>query len=391
MKEKFKKKEEKKDKIKEKRDEKLYGNKKEEKALDENEGFDLGVIFNNIIEYQNIKNHEFVKEPRNLKFKQDIAINANNHTASNDLFEIFVSYKDNDEYLVFQNSINYNLDIYSMLNQQKIRSIEGLKNNIRTLRYFMNDNNKNEYLIGIDDKNGIILDISNNFNILNSLDFKNNYNISSCLLIFPKNVDEIYIITSYGFKAYGGSNIYILSNKNEIKYIDKINNNIPILYLLSWYNKNDNENYIIQFSYKEIIINNLLSKKIYVELSHNGAFNYSSGFIYSKDKKDYLCASSMSGKVIIWDLLTKNQFITFGLNEFKISQILCWNLKLYIAPTYDNNKIIIIDIEKRQIYFPNNNEITKKLICLKKIYHKIYGESLVGAYRDGTIKIWTIE
>ena len=63
------------------------------------------------------------------------------------MFEIFISYKDNKEYLVSPNSINFNLDIFSLINNQKIESLKGHNNDIRTIRYFINNKNKNEYLI----------------------------------------------------------------------------------------------------------------------------------------------------------------------------------------------------------------------------------------------------
>ena len=75
-------------------------------------------------------------------------------------------YKDNKEYLVSPNSNDFNLDIFSLINNHKIKSLKGHNNNIRTIRYFMNNKNKNEYLIsGDDDKLVIIWNISDNFNV----------------------------------------------------------------------------------------------------------------------------------------------------------------------------------------------------------------------------------
>ena len=36
------------------------------------------------------------------------------------------------------------------------------------------------------------------------------------------------------------------------------------------------------------------------------------------------------------------------------------------------------------------DNITDKVVCIKKIYHPIYGESLLSGARDNTIKLWTI-
>ena len=37
-----------------------------------------------------------------------------------------------------------------------------------------------------------------------------------------------------------------------------------------------------------------------------------------------------------------------------------------------------------------NGQHTDKVVCIKKIYHPVYGESLLSAAYDNTIKLWTI-
>ena len=112
------------------------------------------------------------------------------------MFEIFISYKDNKEYLVSPNTNNYKLDIYNLINNQLITSLSGHKNHIWTIRYFINNKNKNEYLISADDNKIVIIwDISNNYNIKYTINTKYGHQILSCLLIFPHNSDDNYIIT----------------------------------------------------------------------------------------------------------------------------------------------------------------------------------------------------
>ena len=113
------------------------------------------------------------------------------------MFEIYISYIDNKEYLVSPNTNNFNLDIFELINNQKINSLQGHKNKIRTIRYFINNKNKNEYLISADDNKIVIIwDITNNYNIKYNIDTKYGKEIYSCLLIFPNNMNDDYIITS---------------------------------------------------------------------------------------------------------------------------------------------------------------------------------------------------
>ena len=90
------------------------------------------------------------------------------------MFEVFISYKDNKEYLISPNN-NFNLDIFTLLDNKKIKSLQGHKKKVRTIRYFINknQNNYNEYLIsGDDNKIVIIWDITNNYNIKYQIDTK---------------------------------------------------------------------------------------------------------------------------------------------------------------------------------------------------------------------------
>ena len=96
-------------------------------------------------------NYEFKKEPQKLKFNSNIT-NINQSSRWNDMFEIFISYRDNKEYLISPNKNNFNLDIFALLDNKIILSLKGHKNKSRTIRYFINNsNNYNEYLISGDD------------------------------------------------------------------------------------------------------------------------------------------------------------------------------------------------------------------------------------------------
>ena len=150
-------------------------------------------------------------------------------------------YKDNKEYLVSPNSNDFNLDIFSLINNHKIKSLKGHNNDIRTIRYFMNNKNKNEYLIsGDDDKLVIIWNISDNFNVKYKIETNYEHDIYSCLLIFPHNSNDDYIITSTfnksGNDEKSATKLYSLNNGKFIKCINNTNNN-SIFYLLPWHNK----------------------------------------------------------------------------------------------------------------------------------------------------------
>ena len=349
------------------------------------------------LEYAKKINYEFVKEPNFLKFKSNITTMNTKH--GNDIFEVFVSYKYNEEFLVSPNSNNFNLDIYKLRNNQIVVSIPGHKNHVTTVRYFINNITKNEYLISADlDKIVILFDITNNYNIRHKINTFYADGISSCLLIFSnyKQMNNFYIITSsisaFGNNDNSSTKIYILDNYHPIKYI-KNTNNSPIFHLLSWYNNLNKKYYIIQFSSNKILINDLLTDEIYAELIKEPESNNYSGFIYSANGLDILFSCSIKGYVKLWNLYNKNCINCFYYQGCSFTSIIGWNKNYIIATDYDNKLFKIFDVtDFRNIKdFSINSGHNGNLVCIKKINHPIYGESLLSAARDNSVKLWVID
>ena len=142
---------------------------------------------------------------------------------------------------------------------------------VRTIRYFINNKNNNEYLISADCRKRVIVwDITNDYNKKYCIETNYHDHISSCLLFFPPNNNDDYIITSSNSTSNDNKNsatkIYSLNKGGFIKYIPN-SNNYYICYLLSWYNKKNNKYYLIELAFKNIIINNLLDDEFYCILT----------------------------------------------------------------------------------------------------------------------------
>ena len=350
-------------------------------------------------EYKNKIRYKFVKDPTKLKFKSDIT--TTNASFGYDLFEIYISYKNNKEYLVSPNSINYNLDIFKLKNNQIIASLRGHENQITTIRYFINFNSKNEYLISADiNKYVIIWDITNNYKKIQSINTKYKDSIFSCLLMFPIEINNFYIITSSfansGNDEDSSTKLYLSSYDQPTKYIQNTNN-IPIFYLLPWFNKQNKKNYLIQFSRSKIIINNLSNDEKYNELITQPVGNHYCGLIYREGNKDYLLSSSTNGYVYIYDLNNQNDYIRpiINTNGCLLTNIINWGNNYIIATDFHNKSFIIY-----HYCFSNNMLIVDnfinichndKLVCIKKINHPIYGESLLGVTNDNRIKLWILD
>ena len=103
-----------------------------------------------------------------------------------------------------------------------------------------------------------------------------------------------------------------------------------------------------------------------------------------------MCFSSSNGYINIWDLYNKKIYKTINTDGCKLAHIIEWNKKYIIVADYNNKSFKIIDIDNDSIN-NINTEHKDALACVKKINHPIYGESLLSAAQDNTIKLWMIE
>ena len=363
---------------------------------------DLNVKYNELLNMiSNLEHNEFIKkinykfekEPQGLKFRQNI-INSNASYGWNDIFEVYVSRKDNKEYLVSPNNNNYKLDVISLLENKITVSLKGHNNHIRTIRYFINNMNSEEYLISADnDIIVIIWEITYDFNLKYKINTNYSDNIYSCLLLFDLINENNYIVTSsyaqLDDNEKSATKLYSLENGQLVKYI-LYSNKSAVYYLLSWYNKNNNKYYIIQFTFKAILINSVIDDELYCELIQEPEDNHLSGFIFNLDNKDYLCTSSYNGYINLWNLFNKSIYKVISTNDCVLCNIIQWNNKYSIVADYDNKSFKIIDFEKEQVVKDIKGEHTDKVPCVKKIYHPLYGESLLTAGQDNTIKLWSL-
>jgi len=108
-------------------------------------------------------------------------------------------------------------------------------------------------------------------------------------------------------------------------------------------------------------------------------------YIPNIDNNDYLCSSSSNGYINIWDLYNKNIFKAINTNNCCLCHIIQWNNKYIIVEDFDNKCFKIINLEN-EIIKDIEKQHTNLVICIKKIYHPKYGESLLSAAEDKTIK-----
>lgn len=342
---------------------------------------------------------QIFKKIPNLKFKETI-LSTNCGGGCNSTFDAFLCYKDSKQYLASSNYTNYNINIIYLENNQLTASLKGHNNEIYSIRYFINDYNKDEYLISSDlNKIVIVWNILKNYKI----DFlvEENYSkfryIYSCMIT---NIEEFnyVIISSYtadrNYINMDSKNdctkMYSLMNKGFIKNIYNTNNNCT-RYLLSWHNEDNYNDYIIECCDGKISINNLLKKENYCDLiSDREGEEFLSGFIFTKSNNDYLCTASWNGYIRIWDLYEKTEINFVKTQYCELYYIIPWSNRHFIFANKFIKSINVVDIETLEIITNIKNENLKGIKCIKKAIHPLYGESLLACSDNGSIHLFVL-
>ena len=339
----------------------------------------------------NFERENFLTNPF-FKFKE-IITEKNEGFGTSSMFEV-IKHKNGETYLLspyldIKNPYShfYHISLISLKDNQEKQRLEGHIDRIKVIRHFIDQKTSKEYLISVDRKFKIIVwFINDNFSKIFNKIIKFGNLINDVLMFFING--KIFIAVS-AMTTNGYTKIININDNNEV-YEIKDSWGLIIYNLSYWYNKNDENHYIIQCGKCKIIINEYQDKGEYdkIETPNNYPINLGS-IVYTRNKRDYLSFSSTFGLIYIYDLLDKNEVKKFDINKSFLINIVKWNEKYLITIDINIRRILIIDLDINKII----NSIKIKQIFsherfVRKIIHPLYGEALMSIGNDYKVKLY---
>ena len=158
--------------------------------------------------------------------------------------------------------------------------------------------------------------------------------------------------------------------------------------------KNNDSEYKNGLSKDIDYINENKKNQVYHEfLSEHEEEAFTQGFVYNKNIKYYLCASSMHGEIKFWDLENKkfDKKISCG-KDYNLLSIIQWSEKYIIFADNNNSKSFkILDMDEMQIISNVGGKHHNPITCIKKINHSLYGKCIITSGNDNLIIIWSLK
>ena len=344
--------------------------------------------------------------PPYFTFIENIYTECDSDYGLNESFDIFKSELNANNYLIVANKNNNNIDIINIESNKLIKSIKNNPSKFIYIKYFQKIETKKNYLITINIKNAInIYEFSeeNNFEKINLLltiitkkEFNNTFNFINGTLIFNIKINsklfDILLVSSRArYMEEYPTLIYNIKNGQELKEISHTKKNMT-RFMIPWYNKNDDNYYLIELCEELLIVINILYNNIYAKLDEEKFKSFNTGFVHELNDIDFLFVADSCGQIQVFNLFSKEICFKIDVRKNKsnirLYGLILWNYNYLIVNDDNNKSIIVIDLKNKYIIGSTYNEHNDSVRCIKRIRHKKYGECLITGGDDHFIKLF---
>ena len=344
-----------------------------------------------------MKNSE---EKPDIKFIRDIAdnsftdtINKINYKILENIFIVFISI-DDIIYLIYSNKSN-SIIFYNLIDFKKMGEIRSAHNNdITNFRHILDTKNEMDLIISISgfDRNIKLWNL-NNCSCLANIEkaHKIGFIRSACFLNVNNN---IFILSSSYSNGYEPVILFNLKGE-KVKSMKKMkigldDNNSKINFIDTYYDKNNNKNYIILGCDNYCISYDYTDNKLFQKYEKEN-HNFYNAFIHIRKNNLELISCGMGdyyqymGSIFIWDYITGKELYNIQ-NYYKYLGFCLYNDD-YLLIGSNKGKINITKIQiKRNITELEGHKGI--ILSIKKIVHQRYGEYIISQDSLGYLKLW---
>ena len=330
---------------------------------------------------KNISFLNFSSDPKNLKYKGDICINAHKHNSINKVFCAFKSFS-NETFIVWGTNM-YFIEFFDLDKNEIVKTIKNAHINvIYSCRHYPDKKNKIDYLItSSHDRNVKIWDISDFSCKLTIYGSHMSNHIYSVSILFEENKNMNYVITSC---PNDFMKIYDFSGKLLQKFGQMDENTY---FLDTYYDNKTKKYFILNGNSTDVKSYNFKDGEIYQIYKGLPLSWHMSVIIHEKNEQQILIESDGNGYIRMWEFHTANLIKCIFTNSFVNLRGVClWNERYLFAGGSDHQIKLFDLIDSKCIL--SYKEHTSAVCTLDKSKSKIYGECLLSQGTDGKIKIW---
>ena len=299
-------------------------------------------------------------------------------------FAVFISFKNNNAYIVYADMHKY-IYCHNLMKNQKEKAIKNAHvEPISSIRYYCN--NKKEYIMSISYKNRQIKiwNFNNWQEIVNIKEiYPEGFLYSAC---FIKDNHKIYFLTSNWVDTNSADliRIYDLQGK-RVNVINESNENVLLMDI--YFDKEKNTNYIIisnrgyikSYNYNK---NKLYSK--YQDIGNNSKIN--SFIIYKENNILKIIESSDNGTIRLWDFHSGILNYKFSLENIWFGGICLYNNDHILVGCGDKTiKLISLKIGAVVKTLTGHEG---KVCCIKKLNIDKLGKCFFSLGKDNKIRTW---
>ena len=288
-----------------------------------------------------------------------------------------------------------------------VATIKGHNTYITSIKYFLNEYKKKEYIISSDYDGFIIITnfiyISEEY--ISKCAFKTEFGngqIFCCLMLFKLNS---YILSNTGnaliFISSKKSNeedkisllSYVLGNDDKVIFkANLVNLHNKISYILYWDNKKLKKDYLITIGYKKTLITGIIDDEQYAIFANEFKIYYHCGLIYNDEMNhnDLLYITSVQSYIFVYDLYEKTLIKEIRVSPVfdRLYAILQWNEHYIIVSNSTKSDIKVIDIKQGKMVGNILIAHEDDFRCIKKIKHPKFGYCILTGGDDYTIKLY---